>query len=382
MAQNRAEQGSILIFLVASVTLLAGAIVGLLTIEMARAGRARTEVERTMAFTIAESGIDHARVLLGADRLPPSGRIDWSDDGDDNDGDGLVEEGDESMTATVERWWSDLEDNDGDGEIDESDENVARVFASARVGTSTETVTGWLERLDSFLPVSVPAVLTLLDPNSDISFAGNSFQINGKDHPLNNQTQPGPSVLGIATSGTPSQLIAQLSGQQLDNVTGSGGYPSVAAWAPPSSTWFDDLFTAMRPLANLVFTNYTQQYSGKLGNWRAGNYVITYSQGSLQVGGGATGAGVLLVDGDLTISGNFEYVGYIFVTGRIRVTGGGNGQTLRGAIFCGGDVSQTLASSLLDATLKGGIDLIYSSDALFRVRNAMTRYEVAAITEP
>ena len=381
MAHNRAERGSILIFLVASVTLLAGAIVGLLTIEMARAGRARTEVERTMAFTIAESGIDHARVLLGANRLPPSGHIDWSDDGEDNDGDGLDDEGDESLEATVELWWEDLADNDGDGLIDESDENVARVSSSAKIGTSTETVTGWLERLDSFLPISVPAVLTLLDPNSSIGFAGNSFQINGTDHPLNNQTTPTPSVLGIAIDGTPSQVVTQLSGQQKDNVTGTGGYPSVAAWAPPSPTWFDELFEKMRPLANVVFTNYTQQYSGKLGNWRSGNYLITYSQGSLKVGGGATGAGVLLVDGDLEISGNFEYVGYVFVTGKLRVTGGGNGQTLRGAIYCAGDVSQSLTGRL-SANLKGGIDLLYSSDALIRVRDAMMRYEVAAVTEP
>jgi hypothetical protein len=381
MAQNRAEQGSILIFLVASVTLLAGAIMSLLTIENGRAMRARTEVERIKAFTIAESGIDHAKVLLGANRLPPSGRIDWSDDGEDNDGDGLADEGDESMVAAVETWWSDLADNDGDGEVDESDENVARVSTTATIGVSTETVTGWLLRLDSYLPISVPAVLTLLDPNSAINFAGNSFQINGTDHPLDNRTAPAPSVLGIATSATPSQVIRQLSGQQLDNVTGTGGYPSVAAWTPPSPTWFDDLFQAMRPLANVVFTNYTQQYSGKLGNWRAGNYLISYSQGSLKVGGGATGAGVLLVDGDLTVSGNFEYVGYIFVTGKLRVTGGGNGQTLRGVIYCGEDVSQTLTGTL-KAALKGGIDLLYSSDALVRVRNAMMRYEFAAVTEP
>ncbi|MGH2652684.1 MAG: hypothetical protein ACRDHK_15915, partial [Actinomycetota bacterium] len=317
MAQKASQRGSILIFLVASVTLLAGAIMALLTLEMGRAGRARTEVERIKAFTIAESGIDHARVLLGANRLPPSGRIDWSDDGEDNDGDGLDDEGDESLTATVERWWEDGLDNDGDGEVDESDENAARVSCTATIGVSTETVTGWLERLDSFLPISVPAVLTLLDPNADVSFAGNSFQINGTDHPLNGQTQPAPSVLGIGINGTPAQVLSQLTGQQMDNVSGTGGFPSVGAWNPPSATWFDDLFQAMRPLANVVFTNYTQQYSGKLGNWRSGNYLITYSQGSLQVGGGSTGAGILLVDGDLTVSGNWEYVGYVFVTGKL-----------------------------------------------------------------
>ena len=58
MRQHRAARGSILVFLLASVSLLAGAILGLLTIEQGRAARARTQVERSRAFSLAESGFD------------------------------------------------------------------------------------------------------------------------------------------------------------------------------------------------------------------------------------------------------------------------------------------------------------------------------------
>ncbi|HET6201628.1 MAG TPA: hypothetical protein VFI25_02365 [Planctomycetota bacterium] len=381
MENRAAERGSILILILSSVTLLAGAILGLLTVENGRAQRARTEVERTRAFMIAESGIDQVRVLLGANKLPPSGKIDWNDDERDNDGDGLVDEGDESLRAEAELWWSDLIDNDGDGLVDEDDEGVARVTCTVPIGTSSVTVTGWLERLESVIPINVPAVLTLLDPNSDLTISGNSFRINGTDHPLNGQTDPRTPVLGVAINNTPAQVLNQLTFNQLDNVTGTGGWPSVGTWTPPSPTWLEDLMAVMRPLANISFTNYSRQFKGKLGNWKSGNFLITHSQGDLNVGGGSTGAGVLLVDGDLTISGNWEYVGYVFVTGRLKITGGGNGQILRGAMYVGGDISAT-ATNLLTTALNGGVDLLYSSDALMRVRDALARYDVAAVTEP
>ncbi|HKB14492.1 MAG TPA: hypothetical protein VKF62_00420, partial [Planctomycetota bacterium] len=185
MTQRASQRGSILIFLVASITLLAGAILGLLTIESGRAARARTEVERTRAFTIAESGIDQVAVLMSSNAWTPGSSLDWSKDGVDNDGDGLTDEGDESLTASVDTWWTDGLDNDADGQTDESDEWVARVGCTVPLGISTVTLTGWIRRLESIIPFGVPAVLTLLDPNADLNFSGNAFQVNGNDHNLN-----------------------------------------------------------------------------------------------------------------------------------------------------------------------------------------------------
>ncbi len=379
MAQDRAERGSILIFLVGSVTLLAGAIVGLLTVENGRASRARTEIERTRAFTLAESGIDEAGVLLAANAIPPSGVIDWSDDGVDNDGDGRVDEGEESLTAAVARWWSDGVDNDGDGETDEADEGVARVVSTVRIGTSTVTVSGWLRRLEAVIPVEVPAVVNLLDPNADVTFKGNSFAIEGRDRTPTGGWGPAPAVYGIAINGSTNSVLTQLSKNQLDNVNGVGGRPSITSWAPPSADWLQNIVNSMALQADVTFDHYASTYTGNLGDWKAGKNVVTYSKGTLKIGGGAEGAGVLCVDGDLEISGNWHFVGAVFVTGRVQVKGGGNGQRLHGAIFIGGDFEHVLD---LETVFKGGIELVYSSAAVTGLTASSSTFDVVAVTEP
>ena len=379
MAQRESQGGSILIFLLASVMVLAGAILALLTIEQGRANRARTEIERTRAFTIAESGIDQVAVLMSSNAWVPGSTLDWSKDGIDNDGDGLADEGDESLTATVQTWWTDGLDNDGDGLRDESDEWVARVACTVPLGISTVTLTGWIQRLESIIPFGVPAVLTLLDPNADLNFSGNSFRINGNDQNLDGTPGSSSPVYGIAIDGTLRNVLTQLTGQQLDNVIGTGGWPSVTTWTPPSPTWFPNLVEFLKARAQVKFTNFTGTYNGTLGNAQTGNYLITHSQGSLNVGGGATGAGILVVEGDLVVGGGFSYTGLVIVTGQIRVTGGGSGQTLKGAVIVGGDVNQSRLSA---NTLTGSIDLAYSAEALNRVRLALTQWGIAAVTEP
>jgi hypothetical protein len=378
MAQHRAERGSILIFLVASVALLAGAVYGLLAVETGRATRARTEVERTRAFTIAESGVDQTRVLLDASALPASGVLDWSTDGVDNDGDGRVDEGDESLRATVVRWWSDGLDNDGDGSIDETDEGVARVTCTVRIGASTETVTGWVQRVATAIPVTAPATVNLLDPNALVVFKGNSFLVDGRDRDLNGGwTRNAPSY-GISIAGPKSLITSLLTKQQLDNVIGAGGRPSITTWTPPSSVWLDEIVDAMQAQADVTFTNYGTTYTGSLGNAKAGKFLVTFSQGNLKIGGGSTGAGVLCVDGDLEITGGWEFVGAVFVKGRVIVKGGGSKQRLTGAIFIGSDLVQDMTL----ATIKGGIELVYSAAALAGLTAGQARYNVAAVTEP
>ncbi|HKB14543.1 MAG TPA: hypothetical protein VKF62_00675 [Planctomycetota bacterium] len=386
MAQFRRDRGAILVILLASVALLAGAIVGLLSIENARAQRTRTEVERARAFLIAESGIDTAAALLSANAWPAGTTLDWSADVVDNDGDGLVDEGDETLLATADLWGTDDLDNDGDGQIDEADERVARVDCEASIGISKERVVGWLRKLDVGLPINVPAALTILDPNADVNFAGNSFRVNGNDTNLNGTPGPSSPVYGIAIDGATSLVTSQLGQNQRDNVTGVGGWPSITTWSPGTPGWLQGIVDLMEPLAHNHFVNYPSVYSGSLGNAAAGDYLITHSQGTLRVGGtgGSSGAGVLCVEGDLEISGSFSYVGYVFVTGKIRMTGGGSGSDIRGAVFVGGDVQQsnTTGGGAFDASIAGSIDLLYSSEGLANVRAALGRYQVVAVSEP
>lgn len=76
--------------------------------------------------------------------------------------------------------------------------------------------------------------------------------------------------------------------------------------------------------------------------------------------GGSSGCGILLIDGDLNIGGNFSWYGVIVATGSITFTGGGNKQ-ITGAVLSGESV---------DADMVGGnTDIVYCSKAIRDVAN-------------
>lgn len=69
-----------------------------------------------------------------------------------------------------------------------------------------------------------------------------------------------------------------------------------------------------------------------------------------------TGYGILLIDGDLDLGGGFTWYGPILVTGSIALTlnGGGGGVNIHGQIL-----SDT--STLTDVTINGGNVIKYNS---------------------
>jgi Tfp pilus assembly protein PilX len=69
------------------------------------------------------------------------------------------------------------------------------------------------------------------------------------------------------------------------------------------------------------------------------SHIVYYNMGgtSLRLTGGTEGCGILLVDGDLEIHGNFSWYGPVLVTGSIIYTGGGN-KNISGALLSGGSV--------------------------------------------
>ncbi|SEM06416.1 PilX N-terminal [Syntrophus gentianae] len=75
----------------------------------------------------------------------------------------------------------------------------------------------------------------------------------------------------------------------------------------------------------------------------------------IKLTGGSSGCGVLVVDGDLELHGNFTWYGVILVSGSITYSGGGN-KNVTGAVIAGGSV---------DADLVGGnANIVYCSSAI------------------
>ena len=85
--------------------------------------------------------------------------------------------------------------------------------------------------------------------------------------------------------------------------------------------------------------------------------VVYYDTGGtdIQLTGGCSGCGVLLIEGDLDINGNFSWHGPVLVTGSVTFTGGGN-KNITGALLSGGSV---------DADMVGGnANIVYCGDAI------------------
>ena len=75
----------------------------------------------------------------------------------------------------------------------------------------------------------------------------------------------------------------------------------------------------------------------------------------VRLSGGVSGCGILLVEGDLEMSGNFSWNGIIIATGSVTFTGGGN-KNITGAL---------LAGESADADLVGGnSNIVYCSSAI------------------
>jgi prepilin-type N-terminal cleavage/methylation domain-containing protein len=73
-----------------------------------------------------------------------------------------------------------------------------------------------------------------------------------------------------------------------------------------------------------------------------GNIVYFNTNGTyVKLSGGSHGCGTLLVEGDLSVHGGFQWYGIILVTGSIAFIGGG-GKNVTGAIMAGGRVSADL----------------------------------------
>jgi len=72
------------------------------------------------------------------------------------------------------------------------------------------------------------------------------------------------------------------------------------------------------------------------------NAVTEYINGSVKLTSAASGAGILIVDGDLEVNGGLNWYGLVLVRGKVSFTGGaGQSVNLYGSILAGQDVNAT-----------------------------------------
>ena len=238
------------------------------------------------------------------------------------------------------------------------------VTAAGRKGVGAKTVT--VEAIKWPLPPVPGSVYT----EGTMNFNGNSFYIDGHDH---NPTAPYDTIAGntplpgISSPNNAGPIAGALSGQQIDNVQGTGADPSVQT----SSVNLDlpSIAASWTQLANLTYSGNTN--NPDMSTWGTiGDLKIVHVAGDLSITGSGNGAGVLIVDGDFHLGGTVNYNGIIIVLGNVDIQGGGNAKNIVGGLMVQGTLTGT-------TNVAGNVKLLYSS-AMINQLYSLTRYEISS----
>jgi hypothetical protein len=223
---------------------------------------------------------------------------------------------------------------------------------------------------------TAPGAIYLADNgNTNSSFQGNNFQVDGNDHNYTGGAGPGTAIPGISTrtATNTNEAVGSLSGVELDNIQGLGyqnGPPpvpsiSTSPWAPTiaeMNQFISDLQSqpgaqtcGCAQINNSCHCNFGSTLSP----------AITTSSGNLTIksDGNVNGAGVMIVQGNLDIQGTVNFKGLILVTGTLTVTGNA---TVYGSVWAQGVSLDVGGSAIVD----------YSTQALALATNIVTNNDV------
>jgi Tfp pilus assembly protein PilX len=238
--------------------------------------------------------------------------------------------------------------------------------------------------------LSFPAAVTL-DGNGAGYAPPNSepFYMNGNDRQGSNPfacglpSQPALPAIGTVNTTDASTIAGEIPQQRQPHYVGSGGSPSVQDIVGSLPTGYQSVASLDGPggltetLAAaatqvvgppLGTNNLSTTYSSLPSYGSAAQPLITVVNGNLNLSGGVTGYGLLLVTGTLTISGTVGWRGAVLDIGQgaMTVSGGGSNE-LDGAVLVAKtrDTSNALLASLGAPSLNwnggGGNGIYYDS---------------------
>ncbi len=293
---------------------------------------------------------------------------------------------------------TDNDDGDGDPLVDTDNVVILRVMGVHRgsttegavYGTNTQNAIAIIEttlRRDSTFDFD--QAFTIYGPNVDITYNGNTFDLDGRQHALNGALiagAPRPG-LGLMNNNPPNNAstsaaaaFTQLAGMQMDNLVGANGDFGPL---PSLSDTTDAIISSSDPdAANLFDPNWLMAFVNQLAGFAdrvlpAGTYdapswgttaapQITLINGDAIVQGGGTGAGLLVVKGGLDLNGAITYTGLVFILGGDFTMSGANkniiGGTFAANIIDNGD--GTYSYGIPVVRFNGNSNFLYSAQGI------------------
>ena len=221
----------------------------------------------------------------------------------------------------------------------------------------------------SNVPSTAPGAIYLVnDAPTNSTFNGNAFTVDGNDHRFAGGMGTAPPVPGISTRNATNttETINSLSATQDDNVTGLGfsmGPPLVpSVWTSPvapSLAQLNQIITdilARRGSPAVPPDDNTSNINGNQTYGTPANPQITHlTANNVHMNGNATGCGIMVVEGDITINGDFDFVGLMLVRGQT---------TFSTSITGNATIYGSLWTEDLNLNVGGSAIVNYSSDAL------------------
>ena len=412
------ERGSALVMAVFVLALLTAMGAALMFLSQTEVTMSRASLKPKQAFFLAEAGLEQARQALwfvnraqdfDDDLLTASGgagdAIDFSPDSIapvfDSNGNvtGFTGYGNDTplvATQTLDGgWYAAFMTNDlGEGRANEVDTDNRVIIAGVGVGPdqSFEVVEAVID-IDPFLPQMPPATIFLLGPTPAFSSATSKVKdYSGEDCGV----AGGDYYPIVGTIGSAAEADAEAGVNPNPDWYSNGGQPAddtisdmtaspVDSMSDPTfaldSEWQDcdavkAMVLGMRAAADVICPA-GSSLAGCPGIPANSPRRLIFVDGDFSVGPGGPEFGVLVVTGQLVMSGNASWTGLILVVGEgsFRMNGAGNGEVIGGMIVAnidgsdnvfptGDDCTSGFGASVYDERGGGNAGTTYCSTAL------------------
>lgn len=223
----------------------------------------------------------------------------------------------------------------------------------------------------SNIPGTAPGAIYLANDNAtNATFTGNAFEINGNDFNYNGTPGPGQTMPGLAArnEANTNEAINSLNNQQKDNVLGMGFQPPPATvpsvmTAPTGASVAQinaliDSLLAIGPPTVVDVGGSKITGSATFGTTAAPQIThFTANNVEIKANGNASGAGIMIVEGDLKINGGLDFAGLVLVRGATTI---GDETTVTG----NATVYGSIWTNNLNLNLGGSAIVRYSTQAL------------------
>ena len=211
---------------------------------------------------------------------------------------------------------------------------------------------------DSISFPNIKAAVYVSSNNTNLHLNGN-MTISGYDHDMNGNLidSSGVSGIGVDNPADSAFVADSLNSKVSGGITGSGGDPSVSVVA--------DTIDWLALTESYIFAADTTLPTGTYGTGTVlgtqSHPKITYCAGDVNLSGTAYGYGIMIVNGNLDMTGQFTYHGIVIAYGQstINTKTTGNAGIFGAAIFVGESVN-------MQST--GNAQLLYSKAAIDNAR--------------